>query len=182
MTEIIGRETILHEPTACEADFRRLEELNLLLTTIERWYEVFHQIPVVNWIGIPFGIFDQFSHCLIKLLFKLSTLDEPGWNTTEARRRVNMLDILESLAQGFEDLPEAAGLVDGMGDSGVFFRAPPIIRAMKDKFAEELTPVSEQEGDSHNNIQVSEDFAMYFADEPWLPEMFGSLWDIEMLQ
>ncbi|KAF8848452.1 hypothetical protein BDZ45DRAFT_810765 [Acephala macrosclerotiorum] len=163
MTEILSKEAILQRPILQEARFRRLEELNSLLTTIERWYEVFHQIPLVECIGIPFGIFDQVD-------------------TEEVRKRINILDILEGFAQGFEDLPKTAGLVDGVGESGVFFRAPPVLRAMKDKFAARLNPTTVRTVDGPFNFDVSEDFAMYFTDEQWLPEMFGSLWDLEIPQ
>jgi hypothetical protein len=174
-TEIIGKESLLYRPKAQDkTDLRRLEGLDSLLTAIERWFEVFHELPLVDWIGIPFGIWTQFSQCLT-LLFRLTTLDEPGWDTEEVRKRADVLDILEGLSQGSERLAESVGMVDATGESGVFFKAPPLIRGMRAKFAAEMTSATSQMGDSTNAIENPGDFAMCFADDPWLAEMFASL-------
>jgi hypothetical protein len=159
-----------------QTDLQRLEGLDSLLTAIERWFHVFHELPLVDWIGIPFGIWTQFSQCLT-ILFRLSTLSEPGWDTEEVRKRADVLDILEGLAQGSERLTESVGLVDSMGagESGVFFKAPPLIRGMKAKFAAEMTPATSERGETPSTDDVLDDFAMCFADDPWLTEMFASL-------
>ena len=175
--EIIAKEPLLYKLyIRDQMDLRRLDGLNSLLTAIERWYEEFYKIPLVDWIGVSFEVFAQFWNCLT-LLFKLTTLDEPGWDTEEVRKRVDLLHILEKFAQGFERLPEAVGSVDDTkkGEIGALFRAVPHIRATKAKFMADMTPVTLKSVDSSGAVEVSEDFEMCLADDPWLTEMFESL-------
>jgi hypothetical protein len=170
-TEIVSKESLLHRPKIQDqTDLRRLEGLDSLLTAIERWFEVFHKLPLVDWIGIPFSIWTQFSQCLT-ILFRLTTLNERGWDTAEVRKRADVLDIIEGLAKGSERLAELVDLVD-MGEDSVFFKVPPLLRGLRAKFAAEMTL---QSGDSHGIVGVSDDFAMCFADDPWLMEMFATL-------
>ena len=176
-TEILGKEPLLYKPQVRDqVDLRRLDGLDSLLTAIERWYEEFYQVPLVDWIGVSFEVFAQFWNCLT-LLFQLTTLDEPGWDTEEVRKRVDLLHILEDFAQSFERLPEAVGLVNDTtkGEIGAIFRAVPHIRAMKAKFMAEMTPATLQSVEDPGAVEVSDDFEMCFADGPWLTEMFEFL-------
>jgi hypothetical protein len=75
---------------------------------------VFRELRLVDWIGIPFGIWTQFSQFLM-ILFRLSTLNELGWDTEEVRKRTDVLDIMDGLAKGPERLTESVDLVDSMG-------------------------------------------------------------------
>ena len=175
--EIIGKEPLLYKPyVRDQIDLRRLDGLDSLLTAIERWYEEFYQIPLVDWIGVSFEVFAQFWNCLT-LLFKLTTLDEPGWDVEEVRKRVDLLHILDKFAHGFERLPEAVGSVDDTkkGEIGALFRAVPHIRATKAKFMADMTPATSKSIDSSEAVNISEGFEMCIADDPWLIEMFESL-------
>jgi hypothetical protein len=49
------------------------------------------------------------------ILFRLSTLNELGWDTEEVRKRADVLDIMDGLAKGPERLTESVDLVDSMG-------------------------------------------------------------------
>jgi hypothetical protein len=170
-TEIVSKESLLYKSKIQgQTDLRRLEGLDSLLTAIERWLEVFHELPLVDWIGVPFSIWTQFSQCLT-ILFRLSILNERGWDTAEVRKRANVLDIIEDLAKSSERLAELVDLAD-TGENSVFFKAPPLLRGLRAKFAAEMTL---QTGDSHSTVEVSDDFATCFADDPWLMEMFATL-------
>lgn len=175
-TEIIGKEPLLHNPhSRDQVDLRRLDGLDSLVTAIERWYGEFCKISLVDWVGISFEVFTQFWNC-ITLLFKLSTLEEPGWDTEEVRRRVDVLHILEDFALGFEKLPEVMGLVNdtGKGEIGSIFRAAPHIRATKAKFMADMTPATLQSDAEIGAVDFREDFEMCFDNDPWLGEMFDS--------
>jgi hypothetical protein len=170
-TEIVSKESLLYRAKIQDqTNLQKLEGLNYLLTAIERWLEVFHDLHLLDWIGIPFSIWTQFSQCLT-ILFKLSTLNEHGWNTAEARKRADVLDIMENLAKGSEKLTELVDLVD-IGENSVFFKAPPLLRGLSAKFAAEMTV---QSGDSRSIVGISDDFVMCFVDDPWLMEMFVTL-------
>jgi len=109
-------------------------------------------------------------------------LDEPGWDTEEVRKRVDLLHILEDFAQGFERLPEAVGLVNDTkkGEIGAILRAVPHIRAMKAKFMAEMTPATLQSVEGPGAVEVSDDFEMCFADDPWLTECLNLCKNVDM--
>lgn len=145
-------------------------------------------MPLIDWIGTTFSIFAQFSHCII-LLFKLTTLDEPGWDTGEARKRADLLDILERLAQRLDSIPRLLELVDAVdtGESGLFFKSSRLIRGMKASFLAEmaLTPLQTdvQLNGNPNTAEfigessVPDDIVMHFADDPLLTDILVSSWD-----
>jgi hypothetical protein len=124
-TEIVSKESLLYSPKIQDqTDLRRLEGLESLLTAIARWFEVFDELSLLDWMGIPFSIWAQFSQCLT-ILFRLSTLNERGWDTAEVRKRADALDIMERLTMGSERLTDLVDLVD-MGETSVFFKALPL--------------------------------------------------------
>ena len=179
-TEIIGKETAIYKTRAASSgltDLRRLEGLDSLLTSIERWLEVFRQVPLVHWIGISYSIYAQFYHC-VTLLSKLASLDEPGWESEEVRKRADPIDLLEGLAQTFERLPGAVGLVGDASsvERGVIFNAPASIRDKMARFIAEMPPRTIQGVDGPYNFNVPEDFATTsFPDYPWVAEMFPNM-------
>ena len=116
----------------------RLDDLHLMLSTIYKWVESRYSVPIPHWIGVPFSLCAQHSHCMI-LLLKLSTLDEKGWDTAEVRRRVDVLEKLETLAKGFEQVPKTFGLKnDCKNNEGLWFGAPFKLRMMKEGFRKEI--------------------------------------------
>lgn len=141
---------------------------------IERWFELYHQIPLTDWIAVPFAVFSQSSHC-IKLLFRLTTLDEPGWDTEEVRRRADLLDFLDRTAQVMERLPEAVGMVNDVepGEGDLWLRGAPLIRGLRAKFAAEMMPPTLQTfAEDPGLVELPDDFATYFSNDPWLIDMF----------
>lgn len=191
-TDIIIHETILHKPHSPSQqslpDLQRLALLDSLLIAIERWFDVFLAVPNSQWIGTPFGSFSQYGHCAI-LLFKLTTLDEPGWDKEDVKRRADLLEILERLASRLETVPQDLKLVDspeGSG-SGLFFKGPKLIRGMRASFAAELQVSANPQSQSQTDVQISmnpktaellsnvpdsDDVLMLLADDPFLADMF----------
>jgi hypothetical protein len=139
-------------------------------------------VPLVDWIGTTFSIFAQFSHCII-LLFKLTTLEEPGWDTNEVKKRADLLNILEGLAQRLDSIPRLLGLVDavGTGESGLFFKSSRLIRGIRASFLAEMAPTPLQTDVQPNGNPdtaefigeslVPDDIAMHLADDPWLTDI-----------
>jgi hypothetical protein len=162
-----------------------LAGLESLLTAIERWFEVFHATPNALWIGTHFGTFTQYGHCTI-LLFKLSTLDEPGWDKNDVKKRADLLEILERLATRLDTIPQEFNLVDTVegADTGLFFKGPKLIRGMRASFAAELNASSQLQTVNYqavenpktaellSNVPDSDDVLMLLADDPFMAEMF----------
>jgi hypothetical protein len=141
--EIVVKEALLKRPKVRDqtglSDLQRLDGLDSILTAIERWIEVFFDVPLIDWIGTTYAILAQFSHCII-LLFKLTSLEDSDWDRTDVMKRANLLDILERLAQRFDSIPPLLGLVDSHvpEDTGIFFKSSRLIRALKNTFLAEL--------------------------------------------
>jgi hypothetical protein len=183
--EVVVKEALLKRPKIRDqtglSDLQRLEGLNSILTAIERWIEVFFDVPLADWIGITYAILAQFSHCAI-LLFKLMSLDEPYWDRAVVMDRASLLDILERLAQRLDSIPPLLGLVDSDDpeETGIFFKSSRLIRALKTSFSTGLAQNQSQKEvhpsfdlDTHDYIGESftqTDIQMAFADDPWWSE------------
>ncbi|KAI1780619.1 hypothetical protein F4818DRAFT_396279 [Hypoxylon cercidicola] len=177
-TEIKIRESLFGKPKVpdqtCLSNFHRLQDLDSALRAIENWLAIFFAWPVHDCIGVNVDIFSQFSQCLV-VLFKLATLDEPGWDLEEVRRRADVFAILDRFCEFTESVPAALGIVDADGPRrGLFFKVGHLIRAIKALFLAELpqnapqgaavafpTPKSGAEGNEMNGTPEIEL-------EPWL--------------
>ena len=174
--EVIVKEALLKRPKVRDqtglSDLERLQGLDSLLIAIERWIEIFFDVPVIDWIGTTYAILAQFSHCVI-LLFKLTSLDEPDWDQTDVMKRANLLDILERLAQRLDSIPPLLGLVDSddPAETGIFFKSSRLIRALKTTFSKEL---------AQNSLQMEVQPNFDLGSPEFMSESFSQN-DIEML-
>lgn len=164
------------------SDLQRLEALDSVLSVIERWIQVFFDVPLVDWVGITYAVLAQFSHCAI-LLFKLTSLDEPYWDQAAVMNRANLFDILDRLALRLESVPPLLGLVDSDEpvDSGIFIKSSRLIRGLKTTFLTGLAQNSSQK-DIHPSFDfetpdytvesfTQSDIEMAFGDDPWWNEL-----------
>jgi hypothetical protein len=186
--EIIVKEALFNRPRTHDqtglSNIQRLEGLESILTAIERWFAVIYKISLNDWIGITFSIFIQFGHCLM-LLFKLASLDEPGWDKGEVMRRANLLDILEFFAQRLDDIPGLLGMRDtaNLGESGLFFKSSRLLRGIKALFASKLA-LNSQSGEVSgftefdDGMSLPDDIAMELLEDPWIPDLFSSWWEL----
>jgi hypothetical protein len=186
--EISVKEALFNRPKLQDqtglSNLQRLEGLESILTAIEKWLEVMYKVPPSDWIGITFSVFIQFGHCLM-LLFKLGSIDEPGWDTSELTRRANLLDIVEFFAQRLDDIPKLLGMVDAAsaGDSGLFFKSPKLLRGIKALFASKMQadgqlPRTSDNAGSDGGFSLPDDIAMELAEDPWIPDLFSSWWEL----
>jgi hypothetical protein len=163
-----------------------LAGLDSILTAIEQWIKLFFEIPLMEFVGCPFAILSQFTHCMI-LLFKLMSLDEPGWDHMEIRKRADLFEIIEHLAQRLESIPTLFGLVstDEPEEKGIFFKASRILRALKVTFSAEInqSQIQRQSRDTQNALNLNttdpvwgtmaeEDLTMYLTEDQWWADVF----------
>ncbi len=189
-TELTIREYFLVKPKAHDPTgflrFQRLQQLESILTSIERWRALFSELPLADWTGITVDSFNQFMHCVV-VLFKLTTLDEPGWDLEEVRRRADVFEVLDRTCEKIERVPAMLGMVDADGPrNGLFFKTGYLLRAIKALFLEEMTPEKASsaaqtpypgQGGGGTDGYVGDDsipvdFLMGLADEPWLMDIF----------
>jgi hypothetical protein len=191
-TEMAIHAAIIDKPKALRPtnfpDVQKLEALDSILTAIERWFEIFFEVPLNDWIGITFGDFVQFSHCLM-LLIQLLAINEPGWDTEEVKKRADPVDILERVAKRLDRLPSTLGLIESVGTrrGGFIFQSARFIRGMQAFIVAELAlktvPANGPSNDHQNTADVAgdssfpDDINMSFMDDPWLTDMFMSSWE-----
>ncbi|KAF7559750.1 hypothetical protein G7046_g4416 [Stylonectria norvegica] len=172
------------------ANFQRLQNLDSVLSSAEAWLAIFFDMNLSELVGMDVEFFAQFLHCLV-VLFKLVTLDEPGWDVQEVKRRADVLEILHRSSEIVDEVPMAMGLVDCPGPRrGLFFKASHLLRAIKALLAAEMQ-VDHLQGDlkqpgeisSSNELSTSDfvltdDFLQALAAEPWLSDISRDAWDL----
>jgi hypothetical protein len=186
-TEIIATEALLQrskvrDQTSLPDHLQRLEALDSILAAIKRWIDVFFDVPLVGWIGCTFANLAQLSHCIM-LLYKLMSLDDPDLDKNEMKKQVDVLDILERLAQRLDSTTTLLGLVDDEDpeQSGLFFKTSRLLRALKATFSVELGQENLQTDVQHSDnidpadfageLFVQDDVTMCFAEDPWWTEL-----------
>ncbi|KAI8630245.1 hypothetical protein F5Y19DRAFT_429452 [Xylariaceae sp. FL1651] len=195
--ELLIRDFILRRPSKRDdtghLHLQRLQDLNSTLTLAERWIEIFFGMPTADWIGQTVDVFTQFLHCLV-VLFKLITLNEPGWDVAEVRRRADIFKILDHACDTVDRVTTELGMVDADGPRhGLFFKSNYLFRTIKALLLAEmeqdrrpgpaLYPLDNVYSDFNAVFSdpnwVPEDFMMSVANEPWMSDIFMSSWDLE---
>ncbi|KAI0884830.1 uncharacterized protein GGS22DRAFT_147291 [Annulohypoxylon maeteangense] len=195
-TELRIRESALGRPRSQDqtglSQFQRSQDLESVLSTIERWFMVYSEMPLSDWIGFTADIFTQFMQFLV-VNFKLSILDEPGWDVQEVRRRADVFEKLDRACENVERVPTIVGMVDADGPRrGFFFKITALLRSVKALFLAEMPspaafPTPENSTDANDiNIGASEaelmDFS--FSDEILLgmlqDDILSPAWDFRV--
>ncbi|KAJ9130362.1 Zn2/Cys6 DNA-binding protein [Pleurostoma richardsiae] len=199
-TELAIRQGVINKPRGvmsqtAQSNLQRLAELEALLSGAERWLEIFFSMPLADWVGINTSNFGQFTHCLT-ILFKLSNLDEPGWDTEMVRGRADLLEVIDRYCESMERVPAVTGMVDASGPrSGLMFKTAPIMRLVKDLFAAEMRPkattgavdgpsgsadAGEADEFTADSMGLPDDVLAVLAEEPWFTDIFVPSWDFDM--
>jgi hypothetical protein len=78
------------------SSFQRLEPLYACLNSIKSWFDIFFEFPLNAYLGISFPFFAQLGHCVVAL-YRLSTLEVPGWDKDLLRQTADLLQILDRI-------------------------------------------------------------------------------------
>ncbi|KAI1120721.1 hypothetical protein F5Y10DRAFT_272806 [Nemania abortiva] len=183
---VVNRPTV--QDHANFTQLQRLQETDATLNTIESWLAVFFEMPLFNWVGISVDVFAQFTHCLV-VLFKLTTLERPGWDLGEVMRRANVFEILDRAAETVDRVPGALGIVDAEGPRrGLLFKTSYLFRAIKVLFLQEIGPHKQQQLEQqllstgqNGSVEfgdaeyVSDEFLEGLWEEPWFSDIMMPL-------
>ncbi|KAF3071318.1 hypothetical protein GL218_00651 [Daldinia childiae] len=91
-----------------------------------------------EWHGFTADLFTQFTQYLV-VLFRLQTLDEPGWDQDEVRRRADVFGIIDQACIDVDRVPVSLGMVDAEGPrSGFFFKMSRLLREVRALFLAEM--------------------------------------------
>ncbi|KAI1471988.1 uncharacterized protein F4812DRAFT_201402 [Daldinia caldariorum] len=153
------RETVLYRPRTTDqtgtAQFQRLQDLDAVLTMAERWFSMTTTLPPADWHGLTADLFTHCTQYLI-VLFRLATLDEPGWDLDDVRRRADVFAVIDRCILEVERVPPALGMVDAEGArSGFFFKLPLLLRDVKVLFIAEMQQQQQQQQQQQSNPQLN---------------------------
>ncbi|PLB46509.1 hypothetical protein P170DRAFT_457119 [Aspergillus steynii IBT 23096] len=97
-TEVSLYDPILFKPTTADDDLKRLDYLYACLFAVRRFFHLVLSIPCTDFASFPLTHIIQIAHCFISL-FRLSTLDFPGWDKPNVRRTADIISIAHQAAE-----------------------------------------------------------------------------------
>ncbi|KAI2791893.1 hypothetical protein POX_c04773 [Penicillium oxalicum] len=109
-TELSLYEAALVKPLADE-DFssQRLDHLYACLRVVKQFFDLFFTIPPAGYTSLALPYIAQVSHCLV-ILFRLSTLDYPGWDKSTVKNTADILCIAEQISTRMAQVGDAIGM------------------------------------------------------------------------
>lgn len=151
--------------------FLRVEYLCKCLGTVKSALDNFFRIPPTDYHGISFPFFTQLARYII-VLYKLSTLNDPAWDTTLVRSDVDLLQVLDQVISNFQK----ADVTDTSTDS-VLARTVKIFTSVRSWYGARLVELTR--GDGHAGYQavgdgsnLLEPFSLDGLNDLWLKDIF----------
>lgn len=109
--------------------------LHASVQSIQAFFTSFAQWPVSDYIGSPFAAVTHVVRGLVTL-WRLSTLDENGWDTDAVRAVADPLNIIDGLIATFERVPAVVGLdSSGTSDVDIYTQTARIFRVVRAEWA-----------------------------------------------
>lgn len=95
-------------PCANGPRFERVECLWQCLQAVKSWLDVFHTVSPAAYVGFPFFYWFQLVRCIV-ILKHLSTVQHPDWDCQVVFKTVDMIALLEWMAEKAELAGNEAG-------------------------------------------------------------------------
>ena len=81
--------------------YARIVSLWRSLDAIKSWFDIFDTLSPATIIGLPFPFFAQMGRCIF-ILYRLSTLDDSAWDQQAVRDKIDLLQVLDMIAEKCE--------------------------------------------------------------------------------
>jgi hypothetical protein len=176
------------------ASYRRLQTLDNTLSAATEFISLLSSTPLSAAPGTNVDLFTQLTHCLI-VLFKLTVIKEPGWNTQDVIQRADIFAIIDRKCEMIENVPIAVGMVDAPGPrKGLFFKTGLLLQKIKKLFEEEMARLNGGAVEAGSSKEtgypsVSTDFSMddgslggefllNMENEAWIAGLWDHSWYI----
>ncbi|KAL4875850.1 hypothetical protein BJY04DRAFT_210974 [Aspergillus karnatakaensis] len=153
-------------------NFQQLEYLYACLEAAKSWFDVFLAIQPLDYVCFPFSIFAQLVHNLV-MLFQLSTLNDPGWDTAAVRQKADILAILSTIIENMGRVAGLAGL-EGGPDSDVFSRIAKIYQTILVMWEVKLAPDLFPQPVAESTHAMPANFPLA-SDHAWVSDMVNSI-------
>ncbi|KAJ5579581.1 uncharacterized protein N7459_005566 [Penicillium hispanicum] len=154
-------------------DFQRVEYLYASLNTVKSAIDSVFTIPSIEYVGISFPYFTQLAR-YIAVLLRLSTINDPTWDTNLARSTIDVLQVMDRL---IDVMQQARAAADESCKDGFLDRAMKVFTATKSWCS---TKLAETEGNYAPDNSIGQTFEgngipldMLFMEDLWLREGFA---------
>ncbi|KAJ5928257.1 hypothetical protein N7466_007213, partial [Penicillium verhagenii] len=180
-TELSLYEVALVKPLADE-EFspQRLDHLYACLHVVKRFFDLFFTIPPAGYSSLALSYLTQVSHCLVTL-FRLSTLDYPGWDKSAVRSTVDILVIAEQIATRMGQVADAVGMRSEGAHGDPFSKLGMMMQKLRSEWAVLLPECPEVVADQSSgepflsSMGMSDlDSFMNWSEMAWLMEGVGT--------
>ncbi len=180
MAYLFGAEIAIHELAllqpantdsthAHSLDYKRLDSLSVCLQISKACIDHFLGTPVSKLIG---PVMLNFTYCL-KIIYKLSTLQDPVWDTRLVRATVDLEHVIQECAkaadQGNEELKQQTG------EDSVLVAAAETMRSTASHWKvpeESIEPTAAGMMPTWNTGEIADMTFMDFSDDFWLQGSF----------
>jgi hypothetical protein len=153
-------------------------------------------MPISCWLGFHVDLFAQLMHCVV-VLFKLSLIDEVGWDLMEVKRRADVFAFLDRVSETMQNrvVPEME-IVDGTSRTSLLYRHG-LFHLIKGFLMAKITAergqqsaalfLTPESGDSQHDSAYAADHDMPMMqyetfmglmDEPWASDILNFSWDV----
>jgi hypothetical protein len=138
----------------------QLRSFSACVDVMEAVFATFNSIPLTDYIGIPFTVYSQLRLCL-GMLLHLSTMDCPGWDRMDVRRRVDVIDVADQMIGNFSKASALySGCDEGSARDDSMARIASHLKNMRNAFAGKIEQ-SDGEGIAFAPTPTSaEDFSL----------------------
>ncbi|CAG9947163.1 unnamed protein product [Clonostachys rosea f. rosea IK726] len=174
---------------------QRIQDLEATMECVERCLSVINDMPLEDWVGVTVDKFSEFMHCLIAL-FKLTTLNEPLWDTEEVRKRADVLQLMDKYCETMSRVAVETRMVDAeLPRKGLFFKGPSLLRAIRALMAAEMSnkesssAIEKAPAGDHAmeimpdvpfDVNSQNNFLINLDNEPWLSDLFIDSWALDL--
>lgn len=158
-------------------EYKRREYLQACLQAAKSFLDSFLAIDVSEYHALPFWIMIEYAHSA-QVLYRLTVLDDPGWDRSMVRQTADIIYYLEQTAIKMDQAHEIGDYSVNGADGSLFTKACASLRATIPIWSANLGQLGAFTA-AENTVGVNgsiDPMLMDFMDDTFLTDMFAS-WD-----
>ncbi|KAI0123495.1 hypothetical protein BJ170DRAFT_713751 [Xylariales sp. AK1849] len=157
-------------------DYKRREYLQACLVSTKAFLDLFLSIDVGDYPGLSFAVMVQFSHS-VQALYRLSLLEDPGWDRSLVRQQADVVDYLEQTAVKMDLVHQVGDFASNGPEGSLFARAAIALKLTIPTWAatlEQVGAVTTPHPSGAGAEETQDPMLMDFGDDTWLTDIFAS--------
>ncbi|PYH98428.1 hypothetical protein BO71DRAFT_426074 [Aspergillus ellipticus CBS 707.79] len=178
LLHLLHTEVTLHEPAltlpksdpsthaAINANLTRLDPLYACLHAIKAFFDRLLSLPPAAFAAFPLTHIIQTAHCFVTL-FRLSTLDFPGWDPASVRDIVDITIIADQVADRWSRVAASIGVRNGGEQGDAYGRLAAMLSRLKAGWVGRLGEAEHVDGVSGIDIPMGMGMGMGGGEWDW---------------